>query len=96
MRNAKALRCGRVVDNSRMTSFRLADMVEPLHHTLDAWTPVIAPVARSTPGTARLGDPRRRGRPQQARIRGALAAVLALSATSEGLTVAEITAKVHR
>ena len=77
---------------------RLADMVDRFTTTLDCvdTTFIADGLLDRLPAPAQLGATRVGGVDlNKPRIRGALAAVLALSATSDGFTVAEFTAKVH-
>ena len=96
--NTKALRCGRVLDNFPHIIARLADMVERFTTTLDCvdTTFIADGLLDRLPTPAQLGATRVGGVDlNKPRIRGALAAVLALSAASDGFTVAAFTAKVH-
>ena len=96
--NTKALRCGRVLDNFPIIIGRLASMVDRFTTTLDCvdTTFIADGLLDRLPAPAQLGATRVGGVDlNKPRIRGALAAVLALSATSDGFTVAKFTAKVH-
>jgi hypothetical protein len=96
--NTKALRCGRVLDNFPHIIARLADMVDRFTTTLDCvdTTFIADGLLDRLPAPAQLGATRVGGVDlNKPRIRAALAAVLALSTTSDGFTVAEFTAKVH-
>jgi hypothetical protein len=96
--NTKALRCGRVLDNFPRIIDRLASMVDRFTTTLDCvdTTFIADGLLDRLPAPVQLGATRVGGVDlNKPRIRGALAAVLALSATSDEFTVAEFTAKVH-
>jgi DNA-binding transcriptional ArsR family regulator len=96
--NTRALRCGRVLDNFPTIIARLAAMVDRFTTTLDCvdTTFIGDDLLDRLPAPAQLGATRVSGVDlNKPRIRDALSAVLALSATSEGFTVAEFTAKVH-
>ena len=96
--NTKALRCGRVLDNFPIIIGRLAGMVDRFTTTLDCvdTTFIADGLLDRLPAPAQLGATRVGGVDlNKPRIRAALSAVLALSATSGGFTVAEFTAKVH-
>jgi hypothetical protein len=96
--NTRALRCGRVLDNFPTIIGKLASMVDRFTTTLDCvdHTFIADDLLDRLPTPAQIGTSRVGGidlnRP---RIRDALSAVLALSATSGGFTVAEFTTKVH-
>jgi len=96
--NTRALRCGRVLDNFPTIIGKLADMVDRFTTTLDCvdHTFIGDDFLDRLPAPARLGATRVGGVDlNKSRIRAALAAVLALSATSAGFSVAEFTVKVH-
>ena len=96
--NTKALRCGRVLDNFPTIIGKLAAMVDRFTTTLDCvdTTFIGDDLLDRLPAPAQLGATRVGGVDlNKSRIRAALAAVLALSVTSAGFTVAEFTAKVH-
>jgi DNA-binding transcriptional ArsR family regulator len=96
--NTRALRCGRVLDNFPTIIARLAAMVDRFTTTLDCvdTTFIGDDLLDRLPAPAQLGATRVGGVDlNKPRIRDALSAVLALSATSEGFTVAEFTTKVH-
>jgi hypothetical protein len=96
--NTKCLGCGRVLDNFPAIIDRLAGMVDRFTTTLDCvdTTFIGDGLLDRLPAPAQLGATRVGGVDlNKPRIRDALSAVLALSATSGGFTVAELTAKVH-
>jgi hypothetical protein len=96
--NTRALRCGRVLDNFPTIIARLTAMVDRFTTTLDCvdTTFIGDDLLDRLPAPAQLGATRVGGVDlNKPRIRDALSGVLALSATSEGFTVAEFTAKVH-
>src|SRR3954451_4963853 len=84
--NTKALRCGRVLDNFPHIIARLAGMVDRFTTTLDCGdTTFTADGLLDRPPPPSQRAPTRVGGADltKPRIRGALAAVLALSATSD-------------
>lgn len=96
--NTRALRCGRVLDNFPTIIGRLAGMVDRFCTTLDCVdvTFIGDDLLDRLPEPAQVGATRVGGVDlNKPRSRAALSAVLALSATSDGFTVAEFTAKVH-
>jgi hypothetical protein len=96
--NTRALRCGRVLDNFPTIIARLAAMVDRFTTTLDCvdHTFIGDDLLDRLPAPAQIGATRVGGVDlNKPRIRAALSAVLALSTTSAGFTVAEFTAKVH-
>jgi hypothetical protein len=96
--NTRALRCGRVLDNFPTIIGKLAGMVDRFTTTLDCvdHTFIGDDLLDRLPAPAQLGATRVGGVDlNKPRIRAALAAVLALSVTSAGFTVAEFTARVH-
>jgi len=96
--NTRALRCGRVLDNFPTIIGKLAGMVDRFTTTLDCvdHTFIADDLLDRLPMPAQIGATRVGGIDlNKPRIRGALSAVLALSAASGGFTVAEFTAKVH-
>ncbi|WP_219414233.1 hypothetical protein [Pseudonocardia nigra] len=96
--NTKALRCGRVLDRFPQIIARLAGMVDRFTTTLDCvdHTFIGDGLLDRLPAPSQVGATRVGGLDlNKTRIRAALAAVLALSVTSEGFTVADFTAKVH-
>jgi hypothetical protein len=96
--NTRALRCGRVLDNFPTIIARLAAMVDRFTTTLDCVDTTFTGdgLLDRLPAPAQLGATRVGGVDlNKPRIRDALSAVLALSASSDGFTVAEFTAKVH-
>src|SRR4051812_44527436 len=96
--NTKALRCGRVLPRYPQIIARLADMVDRFTTTLDCVdvTFIGDGLLDRLPAPSRIGATRVGGLAlNQPRPRAALAAVLALSATADGFTVADFTAKVH-
>ncbi|MBA3573803.1 MAG: hypothetical protein H0W37_02235 [Pseudonocardiales bacterium] len=96
--NTKALRCGRVLDRFPQIIDRLAGMVERFCTTLDCvdTTFVGDGLLDQLPAPTQIGATRVGGVDlNKPRIRAALSAALALSAASDGFTVAEFTAKVH-
>jgi hypothetical protein len=96
--NTRALRCGRVLDNFPTIIARLAAMVDRFCTTLDCvdHTFIGDDLLDRLPTPAQIGATRVGGVDlNKPRIRAALSAVLALSTTSAGFTVAEFTAKVH-
>jgi hypothetical protein len=96
--NTKQLRCGRVLDRFPEIITRLAGMVDRFATTLDCvdvtfigdglldQLPLPAQIGTTRVGGVDLNKPR---------IRAALSAALALSATPGGFTVTEFTTKVH-
>jgi hypothetical protein len=96
--NTTALRCGRVLDRFPEIITRLAGMVDRFCTTLDCvdTTFIADGLLDRLPTPAQIGGTRVGGVDlNKPRIRAALSAVLALSTTSAGFTVAEFTAKVH-
>jgi hypothetical protein len=96
--NTRALCCGRVLDNFPTIIGKLAGMVDRFTTTLDCvdHTFIGDDFLDRLPTPTRLGATRVGGIDlNKPRIRAALAAVLALSVTSGGFTVAEFTTKVH-
>jgi hypothetical protein len=96
--NTRALRCGRVLDNFPTIIGKLAAMVDRFTTTLDCvdHTFIGDDLLDRLPTPTQLGATRVGGIDlNKPRIRAALAAVLALSVTSGGFTVAEFTTKVH-
>ncbi len=96
--NTRQLRCGRVLDNFPTIIDRLAGIVDRFTTTLDCVdvTFIGDGLLDQLPAPAQVGATRVGGVDlNKPRIRAALSAVLALSATSAGFTVAELTAKVH-
>jgi len=96
--NTKALRCGRVLDNFPAIIARLAAMVDRFTTTLDCvdTTFIGGDLLDRLPAATQIGATRVGGVDlNKPRVRAALSGVLALSATSGGFTVAELTAKVH-
>jgi hypothetical protein len=96
--NAKALHCGRVLDHFPQIIARLAGMVDRFTTTLDCVdvTFIDDGLLDRLPAPSQLGATRVGGLDlNKPRTRAALAAVLALSVTADGFTVAELTAKVH-
>src|SRR4051812_18027131 len=94
----RALRCGRVLDNSPTIIAPLAAMVDRFCTTLDCVdvTFIGDDLLDRLPTPAQIGATRVGGVDlNKPRIRAALSAVLALSPGSGGFTVAEFTAKVH-
>jgi hypothetical protein len=96
--NTKALRCGRVLDNFPRIIARLAAMVDRFTTTLDCVdvTFIGDDLLDRLPAPTQIGATRVGGVDlNKPRVRAALSGVLALSATSGGFTVGELTAKVH-
>jgi len=96
--NTRALRCGRVLENFPTIVGKLAGMVDRFTTTLDCvdLTFIGDGILDLLPTPTQVGATRVGGVDlNKPRIRHALSAVLALSAASEGFTVAEFTAKVH-
>jgi hypothetical protein len=96
--NTRALRCGRVLDNFPTIIDKLAGMVDRFTTTLDCvdHTFIGDDLLDRLPTPTQLGATHVGGIDlNKPRIRAALSAVLALSVTSGGFTVAEFTTKVH-
>jgi hypothetical protein len=96
--NTRALRCGRVLDNFPTIIGKLAGMVDRFTTTLDCvdHTFIGDDLLDRLPTPTQLGATHVGGIDlNKPRIRAALSAVLALSVTSGGFTVAEFTTKVH-
>ena len=96
--NTRALCCGRVLDNFPIIIGKLTAMVDRFTTTLDCvdHTFIGDDLLDRLPTPAQLGATRVGGIDlNRARVRAALAAVLALSVASGGFTVAEFTTKVH-
>jgi hypothetical protein len=96
--NTRALRCGRVLDNFPTIIDKLTGMVDRFTTTLDCvdHTFIGDDLLDRLPTPTQLGATHVGGIDlNKPRIRAALSAVLALSVTSGGFTVAEFTTKVH-
>src|SRR3954453_5769900 len=96
--NTKQLHCGKVLDRFPEIIARLAGMIERFTTTLDCvdTTFIADGLLDQLPQPAQLGATRVGGVDlNKPRIRGALSAVLALSAAPGGFTVADVTSKVH-
>ena len=96
--NTAELRCGRMIEKFPEIVSRLADMVERFATALDCVDTgfITDGVLNELPTGSMLGAARVGGVDlNKARMRDALAAVLALAAAPNGFTVAEFTAKVH-
>ncbi len=96
--NTHELGCGRILAKLPEIITRLADMVERFGTALDCVDVGFLPdrTLDRLPLSAQIGRTRVGGvDPNKPRIRAALAAVLALSASPAGATVADLTRKVH-
>ena len=96
--NTAELRCGRMIEKFPEIVSRLAGMVERFATALDCVDTgfITDGVLNELPTGSMLGAARVGGVDlNKARMRDALAAVLALAAAPNGFTVAEFTAKVH-
>ena len=96
--NTKELRCGRSLDHFGEIITRLAGMAERFATTLDCADIAFIndQILDDLPLPSQLGATRTGGIDlNKPRIRAALSAALALTATPCGFTVAEFTAKVH-
>src|SRR3954451_3935930 len=96
--NTRQLHCGKVLDRFPEIIARLAGMIERFTTTLDCvdTTFIADGLLDQLPQPAQLGATRVGGVDlNKPRIRGALSAVLALSAAPGGFTVADVTSKVH-
>jgi len=97
--NTKQLGCGRTIERFPQIITRLADMTERFCTILDCVTTGYLPDSTldQLPLPSRIGQTRVGGIDlNKPRIRAALAAVLALSATPGGFTVADLAAKVQQ